>query len=247
MYIPLTQKAVLACTLALLTPLMATAVPADHLAEHALTGKVTTRATPLAQARVYAYQMNDLTLRRVDTDLIGSFLFEQLPAGLYKIIAVKAGFVPAVVLLQRQTAAAAQYLSVDLAPQGVTAVRGRESFWSLREKIPADVLRDLETLEMDESDGVVSGSGLNLAETRFQAMTGADDGYVARISADGGDLVWASYFGSTGSFTLNDCVLVAGDSVDLSERPSSMSRETTGHPVLIRAAKATTRTSCPSA
>ena len=142
-----------------------------------LAGRVTTSATPLAQARVYAYQMSDLSLQRVDTDNVGSFLFQELPAGLYKIIAVKVGFVPAVVLLSRDTEETAQYLEVDLAPQSAAAEGGKESFWSLRQKIPKDVLRDLETLEMaatEEPHGETMQRAA-LQETSIETMTGADD------------------------------------------------------------------------
>ena len=122
-----------AFVLLLLTPAIVVGGPNEaELAPYALTGKVTTSATPLAQARVYAYQVSDLTLRRVDTDGIGSFLFSELPAGLYKIIAFKSGFVPAVVLLQRHSAEAVQYLEVDLAPQDQVSAEGGSDFWSLR-------------------------------------------------------------------------------------------------------------------
>ncbi len=143
-------------------------------ADHALIGKVTARAIPLAQARVYAYEMNDLSLRRVDTDGIGTFLFKELPAGLYKIITVKPGFVPAIVMLQRRTAQTSQYLEVDLAPQDAAANASEQSFWNLRRKIPTDVLRDLETLELAETSPRTD-NGFALEETRFQAMTGTDD------------------------------------------------------------------------
>lgn len=174
------QNMLRVCVLVLLAPTLAAAEQASGAAptgvQSALTGKVTTRATPLARAHVYAYQVNDLTLRRVDTDGIGSFLFEELPAGLYKIIAFKAGFVPAVVLLQRQNAQTAQYLEVDLAPQDMATVSDQESFWSLRKKIPADVLRQIEGLQIAADGGAVATEpGFSLAETRFAAMTGADD------------------------------------------------------------------------
>lgn len=161
----------------LLPALLITAAPA--LAEtpsHALAGRVRTEATPLAGAHVYAYQLNDLSLRRVDTNTVGGFLFEQLPAGLYKIIAVKTGFVPAVVLLERQTADSRQYLEVDLAPRSAMGDSESADFWSLRRQIPGDVLRELETLAAsEEAPPATSPEAFELARTEFQAMSGTDD------------------------------------------------------------------------
>ena len=59
-------------------------------------GRVVGDLQPLSAVRVYAYQLADLSLKRVVTDADGSFRFPELPAGLYKIIAHKSGFVPAV-------------------------------------------------------------------------------------------------------------------------------------------------------
>jgi hypothetical protein len=193
-----------AFALLLLVPAIAAGGPAEaELAPYALAGKVTTSATPLAQARVYAYQVSDLSLRRVDTDPIGSFLFESLPAGLYKIIAVKSGFVPAVVLLQRQSAEAAQYLEVDLAPQDVASVDGGSDFWSLRKRIPSDVLRDLESLEMAADGGARAVEpGFTVDETRFTAMTGADDVVAAAGGMNRGTLGMTASVGAT-EFDLN--------------------------------------------
>lgn len=157
---------------------IASLLPGAALAEapsHALAGRVKTDATPLADARVYAYQVSDLTLHRVDTDTVGGFLFKELPAGLYKIIAVKTGFVPAVVLLERQSAETRQYLEVDLSPQVALSAPSEGDFWNLRRQIPADVLRDLETLEPAAETVAPASEGFDLARTEFQAMSGTDD------------------------------------------------------------------------
>jgi hypothetical protein len=165
------QKAAL---VALLLGSLTTAGWADSPPQ-ALVGRVTTSATPLAQARVYAYQMSDLSLHRVNTDAIGSFGFSDLPAGLFKIIAIKAGFVPAVVLLTRETQETQQYLEVQLAPQVAGQADGKESFWSLRKKLPKDVLRDLETLEIAAANRQNDTSQADLLETQISAMTGTSD------------------------------------------------------------------------
>jgi len=80
-----------------------------------LAGRVTGNASPLGAAGVYAYQLADLALFKVMTDAQGNFLFRDLPAGLYKIIANKPGFLPVVIMVTRDTAKAYQFLELQLA------------------------------------------------------------------------------------------------------------------------------------
>src|SRR5580692_3150136 len=97
------------------TPASSTA-PAAHAAAAGATGvagRVTGNSSPLAAAGVYAYQLATLTLHKVETDPQGNFLFRNLPAGLYKIIAHKAGFEPVVILLTHTTAQAYQFLELQ--------------------------------------------------------------------------------------------------------------------------------------
>jgi hypothetical protein len=133
-----------------------------------LAGRVTGNASPLAAAGVYAYQLADLALFKVMTDPQGNFLFRDLPAGLYKIIAHKPGFLPVVMMVTRDTAKAYQFLDLQLPPRGTRATPGTQAtgthsafpstpasgpapadtdFWALRARIPADVLRDIEASE----------------------------------------------------------------------------------------------------
>src|SRR6476660_1652866 len=108
-------------------------------------GRVTGERSPLAAAGVYAFQLADLKLHRVVTDPQGNFLFQDLPAGLYKVIAHKAGFAPVVILLTRTTAQAYQFLELQLsqaaAQRGAAAPAATkdDDFWSLRASIPPDV------------------------------------------------------------------------------------------------------------
>lgn len=107
-----------------------------------LAGRVTTDNGPLASSLVYAYQLADLELTRSVTDSTGRFLFDDLPAGLYKIIAFKPGFVPTVVRLARGSAATEQFLEVQLESNSGES-DDESGFWSVREQIPPDVLREL--------------------------------------------------------------------------------------------------------
>lgn len=105
-------------------------------------GRVLAAADPVDEATVYVYQVVERTLQKVLTDPSGRFHFSDLPAGLYKLIAHKSGFAPAVVVLTRRAAEESQYVQVDLAAEAKSAEPA--SFWELRSEVPSDVLRELD-------------------------------------------------------------------------------------------------------
>src|ERR1700720_4700719 len=167
-----------------------------------LAGRVTGNASPLAAAGVYAYQLADLALFKVMTDPQGNFLFRDLPAGLYKIIAHKPGFLPVVMMVTRDTAKAQQFLELQLPVRGTQATPGAEApgarstfpstpasgpapadadFWALRARIPADVLRDIEA-----SDAAgAAGSEVGQTKAATPAVAGLPPGSGGSGSAGG--------------------------------------------------------------
>ena len=160
----------------LLLPLLATAgtVHADRLVEPgALAGRVSGGSAPLASAAVYAYQLADFKLWKGVTDEQGRFLFEELPAGLYKVIAAKTGFLPAIVQLTRASAGKRQWIDVQLVEEKPGA-SGTASFWSVREQIPPDILREL---DLAGDLNLVSGPPVQdvQLQARLQALTGVDE------------------------------------------------------------------------
>ncbi|MBZ0111070.1 MAG: carboxypeptidase-like regulatory domain-containing protein, partial [Thermoanaerobaculia bacterium] len=139
-----------------------------------LQGKVTAEASPLARAQVYAYELSKLEVNKVVSDRNGHFLFDRLPAGVYKLIAFKAGFEPAVVMLSRAAAEAQQFVELRLQHDKIET-RDGENYWTLREEIPADVLRDIETARLAEWIGPVTGGGLDRPfSAALQASTGVE-------------------------------------------------------------------------
>src|SRR5512139_1695420 len=64
-----------------------------------VSGRVVLAEDPVAKATVYAYRVVERTFDKVATDDSGRFLFDALPAGLYKIVAHKVGLTPAVLVL----------------------------------------------------------------------------------------------------------------------------------------------------
>ncbi len=157
---------------------VAPAAPADRA--RGVAGRVLGETAPLGAAGVYAYQLADLSLRKVLTDGQGNFLFQDLPAGLYKVIAHKPGFSPVVVMLTRTAAGAYQFLELQLAPQpkGASARKVGDDYWSIRARIPSDVLREIEDSEAKltrlEPFPGVEDLALSRFTTDFQAMTGVD-------------------------------------------------------------------------
>lgn len=141
-------------------------------------GRVLGEKTPLGAAVVYAYQLADLTIRKkVVTDGQGNFLFQDLPVGPYQIIAHKPGFVPKVVKLIRTQAQARQVLEVDLVKRQVGQAAEQDDYWSIRARIPSDVLHEIDREEIQLASFSPSPSGaLNgNFHTEMQAISGVDD------------------------------------------------------------------------
>ncbi|MGH9381002.1 MAG: carboxypeptidase-like regulatory domain-containing protein [Thermoanaerobaculia bacterium] len=199
--------------LSLTLPLLLVAgTPAASAADGGgLAGQVTTDSGPLASTLVYAYQLADLELTRSVTDSTGRFLFEELPAGLYKIIAFKPGFVPTVVRLARGSAAVEQFLEVQLeaSPPGFDAEQG---FWSVREQIPPDVLREMLKPQPEEEALAARLTGLHagrVAPVRgtMTVLTGMEQGPRGESAMTRGHLDLATQvrdltFGLTGDVRL---------------------------------------------
>ena len=106
-----------------------------------VSGRVVLDEDPVAKATVYAYRVVERTFDKVATDETGRFLFDALPAGLYKIVAHKVGLTPAVLVLARRSASESQYVQVELS---TSKVEPDDDFWSTRASVPGDVLRDLD-------------------------------------------------------------------------------------------------------
>ena len=82
---------------ALLAPAARAAEPAP--AESGVRGRVSAQpSAPLGRATVFAYELARSTVTKATTGADGGFRFDQLPAGVYKLIAFKPGYEPAVVL-----------------------------------------------------------------------------------------------------------------------------------------------------
>ncbi len=109
-------------------------------------GRVFGDSKPLAAATVFAYEVVSNTMKRVATDRYGHFLFGSLPAGMYQIVAYKQGFSPAIKPLLRRSAELHQFVDIRMKDEPVGDVREAEGYWAVRDRIPTDVLREINTL-----------------------------------------------------------------------------------------------------
>src|SRR4051794_2049704 len=144
-------------------------------------GLVRGESSPLSAAHVWAYQITDLSLHQVSTDTQGNFLFRDLPAGFYKIIAHKVGFVPRVVRPARKAAQDYQRVEVDLLQRQAGQAEKEDDFWGLASQVPSDVLHEIKTAEAADRALRLTDFGLGnqLALTGFggevRAQTGVDN------------------------------------------------------------------------
>ena len=147
------------------------------------------RTTPLEAAGVYAYGLADLSLRTVFTDGSGRFSFDALPAGIYKIIAHKPGFLPAVVKLTRANANLYQELELALVPEDALQANGPQDFWKIRERIPTDVLRAITIANAPPPETSPYDVDQPAFQTEMRALHGVGD-YDSASSAEvhGGQL-----------------------------------------------------------
>lgn len=177
----------------------------------ALNGHVQSLTSPLPQSMVYAYHLGDTSLRKVVSDIEGNFRFDSLPAGLYKVIAFRDGFVPSIALLTRASAQAQQFLDLELLEDTAVAPSNDDSFWSVRDRIPSDVLRDIETAAA-ETKADVNNARLDQRltprniETQMNAVAGMQEGLeIGNAQLAGGSVgiqgeVSDLYIGLTGNF-----------------------------------------------
>ena len=136
-------------TLALATILIAAAAPARSEtpipAALEVLGTVTNAARPVANALVIALNLQDFAAERTFTGADGKFNLPTLRGGIYKIIAVKQGFVPAIQTLV--PTAATHKLALRLENEGkAKKSTANQDIWELRGSLPPDILRDLDNV-----------------------------------------------------------------------------------------------------
>jgi len=110
----------------------------------AVLGNVTNSARPVSNALVIALNLSDFEAIQTFTALDGTFALPRIRAGVYKIIAVKQGFVPGTTMLV-PTAAQNRVTIRLLTEKNSRAARDlNQEIWEIRGSLPPDILHELD-------------------------------------------------------------------------------------------------------
>lgn len=107
-------------------------------------GTVSNAARPVANALVIALNLQDFQSVQTYTGSDGSFTLPKLRAGIYRIIAVKQGFVPSITTVVPTQSSHRVALRLDSEKKAKRSAS--QEIWELRGSLPADVLRDLDAV-----------------------------------------------------------------------------------------------------
>lgn len=165
-------------------------------------GSVVDASAPVAEALVLALNLTSYEILQTRTDPQGRFAIASLPTGIYRIIAVKRGFAPAIATIVPNRAS--HSLLLKLKPEAMLSNEEREEIWAIRRAIPSDILRELgldvkETPREDRFSGSMmsvtgleqSDAGLKYARTavgltsRFNDWTVSLDGHLRTVDESG--------------------------------------------------------------
>lgn len=109
-----------------------------------LLGSVNNAARPVTNALVIALNLTDYAARQTYSGGDGSFTLPLLPAGVYKIIALKHGFVPSITTLV--STKSNHRVSLALKNDRQARAKLNDEFWEIRGSLPSDILRDIDAV-----------------------------------------------------------------------------------------------------
>src|ERR1043166_7348745 len=117
-------------------------------------GSVTTAARPVANALVIALNLSSLEASQTFTAIDGSFHMPSLPAAVYKVIAVKAGFIPAMAMIvpTKET----HKIALALKNEKNAGRDANQQIWELRASLPPDVLREIDNVLVERQAQMAS-------------------------------------------------------------------------------------------
>jgi hypothetical protein len=113
-----------------------------------ISGIVSHLESPIAGALVILYNLGDTSLARSRTAPDGTFVMASAAVGVYDLVAYKKGFLPALVRVWHQPIAeGVSSVRIQLAAKAERPAdlnhKASSSVWELRDKLPADVLREI--------------------------------------------------------------------------------------------------------
>ncbi|MGE5414182.1 MAG: carboxypeptidase-like regulatory domain-containing protein [Syntrophomonadaceae bacterium] len=120
-----------------------------------ISGVVRHAETPLPGVLVIFVNVGDNSLTRLRTASDGTFVYPAAPAGVYDLVAYKKGFEPALQRLWHQAQSTGiSSVSIALQPRGKVKASEPEpqTIWDMRERLPADVLREIAIEEVADKN-----------------------------------------------------------------------------------------------
>lgn len=137
-------------------------------------GVVSTPARPASNALVIALNVEDFSAVQAYTAVDGSFTLPQLRAGVYKVIAVKQGFVPAVTTIVPTRAD--HRVNLRLVDEKHAKKNTAQEIWEIRGSLPPDILRELDAVMAEPA----AAEPLEMPKLRGEMFSLAGVGETAR-------------------------------------------------------------------
>jgi len=136
-------------------------------------GNVTSATRPVGNALVIALNLNSLDAIQTFSGSDGSFSLPQLPSGVYKIIAMKYGFAPAIETIVPTRKEHRVKLRLESEKQ---ARSGNQTMWEIRGSLPPDILREIDMVMTPPPDPIGPAATTSYDMPRFRgqmmSMTG---------------------------------------------------------------------------
>src|SRR5436305_1839648 len=131
-------------------------------------GNVTSSTRPVGNALVIALNLNSLDAIQTFSGSDGSFALPQLPAGVYKIIAMKYGFAPAIETIVPTKKDHRLKLKMEAEKQS----RGtNQQMWEIRGSLPPDILREMDMVMTPPPDPIGPAATAAYEMARFRGET----------------------------------------------------------------------------
>jgi hypothetical protein len=151
-----------------------------------ISGVVSHLQKPVADALVVFYNIGDTSMTRSRTASDGTFVVSSAPVGVYDLVAYKRGFLPSLLRIWHPSLTGAlsavhiqlQPRSPLASPEGAAAA----TVWEMRDRIPADVLREI-SLEDEVGTRVAAVPGGDHDHTRIDRALGGEVRSLADVSS----------------------------------------------------------------
>ena len=143
-------------------------------------GNVTNAARPVANALIIALNLKGLDSIQTYSALDGTFSLPPLPFGIYKIIAVKQGFMPAMAtIIPTKTS---QRVTLALENEKHAKKTRSDDMWEIRASVPPDVLHTIEMVLATDDNARSTSFDIPRFKGQMVSMTGVGVGGEAAAS-----------------------------------------------------------------